>query len=104
MALIEVCGKLVDTRLKFSGKPALDFAQVALEKERIRQKEEEKKVLSIEYSEEYLSIKAAKATLFQNEEGVENATQKLENAKVSKEFSVVEVTYSKFDLKLDIII
>ncbi|EKM3877405.1 hypothetical protein PUT20_000318 [Campylobacter upsaliensis] len=43
MALIEVCGKLVDTRLKFSGKPALDFAQVALEKERIRQKEEEKK-------------------------------------------------------------
>lgn len=48
MALIEVCGKLVDTRLKFSGKPTLDFAQVALEKERIRQKEEEKKAISIE--------------------------------------------------------
>ncbi len=38
MALIEVCGKLVDTRLKFSGKPALDFAQVALEKEKNKAK------------------------------------------------------------------
>lgn len=43
MALIEVCGKLVDTKVKFSGKPALDFAQIALEKEKIRQKEEEKR-------------------------------------------------------------
>lgn len=51
MALIEVCGKLVDTRLKFSGKPALDFAQITLEKERLRQKEWEKKAISIEYSE-----------------------------------------------------
>lgn len=94
MALIEVCGKLVDTRLKFSGKPALDFAQVALEKERLRQKEEEKKAISIEYSEEYLSIKSTKATLFQNEEGVENA----------KMINTVEATYSKIDLKLDILI
>ncbi|EGB5534802.1 hypothetical protein H7105_000120 [Campylobacter upsaliensis] len=98
MALIEVCGKLVDTRLKFSGKPAFDFAQVALEKERIRQKEEEKKAISIEYSEEYLSIKAAKATLFQNEEGVENSQI------VKKEISTVQATYSKIDLKLDILI
>ncbi|EHZ0304544.1 hypothetical protein K4888_000555 [Campylobacter upsaliensis] len=98
MALIEVCGKLVDTRLKFSGKPALDFAQVALEKERIRQKEEEKKAISIEYSEEYLSIKAAKATLFQNEEGVENSKT------VKKEISTAQATYSKIDLKLDILI
>ncbi|EAH8791027.1 hypothetical protein GSG42_06365 [Campylobacter jejuni] len=94
MALIEVCGKLVDTRLKFSGKPALDFAQVALEKERLRQKEEEKKAISIEYSEEYLSVKSTKATLFQNEEGVENA----------KMINAVEATYSKIDLKLDILI
>lgn len=94
MALIEVCGKLVDTRLKFSGKPALDFAQVALEKERLRQKEEEKKAISIEYSEEYLSVKSTKATLFQNEEGVENA----------KMINTVEATYSKIDLKLDILI
>lgn len=94
MALIEVCGKLIDTRLKFSGKPALDFAQVALEKERLRQKEEEKKAISIEYSEEYLSIKSTKATLFQNEEGVENA----------KMINTVEATYSKIDLKLDILI
>lgn len=94
MALIEVCGKLVDTRLKFSGKPALDFAQVALEKERLRQKEEEKKAISIEYSEEYLSIKSTKATLFQNEECVENA----------KMINAVEATYSKIDLKLDILI
>lgn len=94
MALIEVCGKLVDTRLKFSGKPALDFAQVALEKERLRQKEEEKKAISIEYSEEYLSIKSTKATLFQNEEGGENA----------KMINAVEATYSKIDLKLDILI
>lgn len=93
MALIEVCGKLVDTRLKFSGKPALDFAQVALEKERIRQKEEEKKAISIEYSEE-----AAKATLFQNEEGVENSQI------VKKEISTAQATYSKIDLKLDILI
>ncbi|EAK7296365.1 hypothetical protein ACYJA9_001913 [Campylobacter upsaliensis] len=98
MALIEVCGKLVDTRLKFSGKPALDFAQVALEKERIRQKEEEKKAISIEYSEEYLSVKAAKATLFQNEEGVENSKT------VKKEISTAQATYSKIDLKLDILI
>lgn len=94
MALIEVCGKLIDTRLKFSGKPALDFAQVALEKERLRQKEEEKKAISIEYSKEYLSIKSTKATLFQNEEGVENA----------KMINTVEATYSKIDLKLDILI
>lgn len=94
MALIEVCGKLVDTRLKFSGKPALDFAQVALEKERLRQKEEEKKAISIEYSEEYLSVKSTKATLFQNEEGVEN----------TKMINAVEATYSKIDLKLDILI
>lgn len=94
MALIEVCGKLVDTRLKFSGKPALDFAQVALEKERLRQKEEEKKAISIEYSEEYLSVKSTKATFFQNEEGVENA----------KMINAVEATYSKIDLKLDILI
>lgn len=94
MALIEVCGKLVDTRLKFSGKPALDFAQVALEKERLRQKEEEKKAISIEYSEEYLSVKSTKATLFQNEEGVENA----------KMINTVEATYSKIDLKLNILI
>lgn len=94
MALIEVCGKLIDTRLKFSGKPALDFAQVALEKERLRQKEEEKKAISIEYSEEYLSIKSTKATLFQNEEGVENA----------KMINTVEATYSKIGLKLDILI
>lgn len=94
MALIEVCGKLIDTRLKFSGKPALDFAQVALEKERLRQKEEEKKAISIEYSEEYLSVKSTKATLFQNEEGVENA----------KMINAVEATYSKIDLKLDILI
>lgn len=94
MALIEVCGKLVDTRLKFSGKPALDFAQVALEKERLRQKEEEKKAISIEYSEEYLSVKSTKATLFQNEEDVENA----------KMINAVEATYSKIDLKLDILI
>lgn len=94
MALIEVCGKLVDTRLKFSGKPALDFAQVALEKERLRQKEEEKKAISIEYSEEYLSVKSTKTTLFQNEEGVENA----------KMINTVEATYSKIDLKLDILI
>ncbi|EAJ2870706.1 hypothetical protein C1E10_06020 [Campylobacter upsaliensis] len=98
MALIEVCGKLVDTRLKFSGKPALDFAQVALGKERIRQKEEEKKAISIEYSEEYLSAKAAKATLFQNEEGVENSQI------VKKEISTAQATYSKIDLKLDILI
>ena len=94
MALIEVCGKLVDTRLKFSGKPALDFAQVALEKERLRQKEEEKKAISIEYSEEYLSVKSTKATLFQNEEGDENA----------KMINTVEATYSKIGLKLDILI
>ena len=94
MALIEVCGKLIDTRLKFSGKPALDFAQVALEKERLRQKEEEKKAISIVYSEEYLSVKSTKATLFQNEEGVENA----------KMINAVEATYSKIDLKLDILI
>ncbi|MCR2099862.1 hypothetical protein [Campylobacter upsaliensis] len=94
MALIEVCGKLIDTRLKFSGKPALDFAQVALEKERLRQKEEEKKAISIEYSEEYLSVKSTKATLFQNEEGVENA----------KMINTVEATYSKIGLKLDILI
>ncbi|EOB2174707.1 hypothetical protein ACIMK4_001823 [Campylobacter upsaliensis] len=98
MALIEVCGKLVDTKVKFSGKPALDFAQIALEKEKIRQKEEEKKILSIEYSEEYLSIKAAKATLFQNEEGVENSQI------VKKEISTAQATYSKIDLKLDILI
>ncbi|EAH9850034.1 hypothetical protein EZU56_00595 [Campylobacter upsaliensis] len=98
MALIEVCGKLVDTKVKFSGKPALDFAQIALEKEKIRQKEEEKKILSIEYSEEYLSVKAAKATLFQNEEGVENSQI------VKKEISTVQATYSKIDLKLDILI
>ena len=87
MALIEVCGKLVDTRLKFSGKPALDFAQVALEK-----------AISIEYSEEYLSVKAAKATLFQNEDGVENSQI------VKKEISTAQATYSKIDLKLDILI
>ncbi|EJB7516571.1 hypothetical protein MW872_001648 [Campylobacter upsaliensis] len=98
MALIEVCGKLVDTRLKFSGKPALDFAQVALEKERLRQKEEEKKAISIEYSEEYLSVKSTKATLFQNEEGVENSQI------VKKEISTAQATYSKLDLKLDILI
>ncbi|EOB1145398.1 hypothetical protein ACIQIM_001892 [Campylobacter upsaliensis] len=98
MALIEVCGKLVDTKVKFSGKPALDFAQIALEKEKIRQKEEEKKILSIEYSEEYLSVKAAKATLFQNEEGVENSQI------VKKEISTAQATYSKIDLKLDILI
>ncbi|EOC5018224.1 hypothetical protein ACI4X4_001985 [Campylobacter upsaliensis] len=98
MALIEVCGKLVDTKVKFSGKPALDFAQIALEKEKIRQKEEEKKILSIEYSEEYLSVKAAKATLFQNEEGVENSQI------VKKEISTAQVAYSKIDLKLDILI
>lgn len=94
MALIEVCGKLIDTRLKFFGKPALDFAQVALEKERLRQKEEEKKAISIEYSEEYLSIKSTKATLFQNEEGGENA----------KMINTVEATYSKIGFKLDILI
>ncbi|WP_180753052.1 hypothetical protein [Campylobacter vulpis] len=60
MAFIEVCGKLVDTRLKFSGKSALDFAQITLEKERLRQKEWEKKAISIEYSEGYLSAKASK--------------------------------------------
>ncbi|WP_180379241.1 hypothetical protein [Campylobacter lanienae] len=45
MALVDVCGKLIDTRVKFWGKPALDFAQIELEKQIARQKEEEKKAL-----------------------------------------------------------
>ncbi|MEE3776665.1 hypothetical protein V2I28_04110 [Campylobacter sp. CX2-4080-23] len=43
MALVDVCGKLIDTTLKFVGKPALDFAQIELEKQIARQKEEQKK-------------------------------------------------------------
>lgn len=42
MALVDVCGKLIDMRVKFWGKPALDFAQIELEKQIVRQKEEEK--------------------------------------------------------------
>lgn len=99
MALIEVCGKLIDTKIKFSGKPALDFAQVALEKERAKQKEEQKKLLSIEYSEEYLSIKASKiAQKAQEGEAVDGSENTKEN-KISQEF---EFYHSKFELKLDI--
>ncbi|MCR2066414.1 hypothetical protein [Campylobacter helveticus] len=103
MALIEVCGKLIDTKIKFSGKPALDFAIVALEKEKIRQKEEEKKAVSVEYSEEYLSIKTSKVWLSQ--ESGENTTQEVENPQKSrKATSTLEVAYSKVDLKLDMLI
>ncbi|HDZ5096646.1 TPA: hypothetical protein RTH11_000443 [Campylobacter jejuni] len=96
MALIEVCGKLIDTKIKFSGKPALDFAEIALEKEKAKQKEEQKKLLSIQYSEEYLSIKASKIT--QEGEVVEDS----ENTKENKIFKEFELYHSKFDFKLDI--
>lgn len=101
MALIEVCGKLIDTRIKFSGKSALDFAEVALEKEKERQKQEQKKLLSVEYSEEYLSIKAQKiAQKTQDGEAVDDSENT--DPQKNKTFEDFEFYHSKFDLKLDI--
>lgn len=42
MALIEFCGRLIDTKLEYSTAPALEYAQKALEKELREQKKEEK--------------------------------------------------------------
>ena len=92
MALIEVCGKLIDTRLKFSGAPALEYAQKALEKELREQKKEEKdKILSIEYSREYLALSTN-----ENEEFTDDIKRK-ESSSNSFDF-YYEKAYFRLDL------
>ncbi|WP_096025371.1 hypothetical protein [Campylobacter lanienae] len=97
MALVDVCGKLIDTRVKFWGKPALDFAQIELEKQIARQKEEEKKLLSIEYTKEELSISATNS----NTDTSSTDTQTTQPVSQSS-FDGIEINYSKTYLKLDI--
>jgi hypothetical protein len=69
MALIEVCDKLIDTKLVFSGKAAIKYSQEALEKELQRQKDEqnEKLAVSVEYSQDYLASLSQSEPASQNE-------------------------------------
>ena len=97
MALVDVCGRLIDTKVKFWGKPALDFAQIELEKQIARQKEEEKKLLSIEYTKEELSISATNS----NTDTSSTDTQSTQPVSQSS-FDGIEINYSKTYLKLDI--
>lgn len=97
MALVDVCGKLIDTKVKFWGKPALDFAQIELEKQIARQKEEEKKLLSIEYTKEELSISATNS----NTDTSSTDTQSTQPVSQSS-FDGIEINYSRTYLKLDI--
>lgn len=99
--LIEMCGRIIDTRLEYSTKPALNFAQIALEKEKAEQKKEQKEALSLEYSEEYLSIKALKSTQDAQQSTAEEMIGSKHSRKTSHE---LEVSYSKLDLKLDILV
>lgn len=100
--LIKMCGRIIDTRLEYSTKPALNFAQIALEKEKAEQKKEQKEALSLEYSEEYLSIKALKST---QDAQQSTAAEEMIGSKHSRKTShELEVSYSKLDLKLDILV
>lgn len=38
-----MCGRIIDTKLEYSTKPALNFAQIALEKEKAKQKKRAKR-------------------------------------------------------------
>lgn len=94
MALIEVCGKLIDTNVKFMGKPALDYSELALEKELERRKEEEKNrrenpILSIKISQEYYSLQG---------QDKENKTQN----DIGKDTQMKSLSYHKKELKIDI--
>ena len=100
MALVDVCGRLIDTKVKFWGKPALDFAQIELEKQIARQKEEEKKLLSIEYTKEELSISATNSNTDTNSTDTQT-TQSTQPVSQSN-FDGIEINYSKTYLKLDI--
>ncbi|ARQ99970.1 hypothetical protein [Campylobacter porcelli] len=101
MALVDVCGKLIDTTLKFVGKPALDFAQIELEKQIARQKEEQKKLLSIEYTKEELSINATNSNTDTSSTDTQS-TQTSQSAVDSSSFDGIDISYSRTYLKLDI--
>ncbi|WP_286005795.1 hypothetical protein [Campylobacter avium] len=93
MALIEVCGKLIDTNVKFMGKPALDYSEIALKKELEKRKEEENRkenpTISIEISQEYYSLKQEKSALVLKDN-------------TSKNVDKIDFSYYKRDIKIDI--
>lgn len=100
MAIIEVCGMMVDTKLKYFGKPALNFAQIELEKQIAKQKEEEKNLLSIEYAKEELSISATNSNT--DTSSTDTQTTKSIQPVSQSSFDKIEINYSRTYLKLDI--
>ncbi|ARJ55724.1 hypothetical protein [Campylobacter cuniculorum] len=104
MALIEVCGKIIDTRIKFSGAPALKYAEEALEKEiKERKKEEKERILSIEYSKEYLALRTKES---QNLESPQNPAIEFTDSQKTKEIvsNSFELYYQRDYFRLDLLI